>query len=143
MSSESFISAAHGTGQLVFHFEWCPKYRYKMLRQDRFKVFLEGVFADISIRHSFEILEKAVQAEHIHIVLRLKAYHSVSQVFYWLKRESAEALFEHEPKFRLRYPKGCFWSTGKFYRSVGDIDLETTKEYVRRQDWHQRSLAEF
>ena len=49
MNSASFETrSVHGLGQLVFHLEWCPKYRYNMLRQERFKDFLAKVLEEES-----------------------------------------------------------------------------------------------
>ncbi|MDI6903491.1 MAG: transposase, partial [Methanocellales archaeon] len=59
------------------------------------------------------------------------------------KGASAYELFRIEPKFRLRYPKGHFWSPGKFYRSIGDVDIQTTANYVREQAAMQTSLSIF
>ncbi|MEF8848213.1 MAG: transposase [Candidatus Thermoplasmatota archaeon] len=39
-----------------------------------------------------------------------------------------------------RYPRGHFWSPGKFYRSVGNADLETVTKYVQDQRLFQTTL---
>jgi putative transposase len=145
MNSESFVKigaapSAHGVGQLVFHFEWCPKYRYNMLRQERFKDFLANVLEEESRKIGCSIIEMGIEDDHVHLVITLRPVLSVSEVFHQLKGKSSHELFRLEPKFRLRYPKGEFWSPGKFYRSVGDVDLETTRRYVKAQDHRQRVL---
>jgi len=139
----NLVVSAHGVGQLVFHFEWCTKYRYKVLRQLRFKDLLAQVIIREAEEHGVAVLELGVQDEHVHLVVGLRPTHSVSGAFEHLKTKSAQALFEAEPKFRLRYPRGHFWSPGKFYRTVGDVDLETTRAYVRAQDHRQHTLAEY
>jgi Transposase and inactivated derivatives len=69
---------------------------------------------------------------------------SVSEAFRLLKGASSYRLFRKKPNFRKRYPRGHFWSPGKFYRSVGDADLETTRNYVRNQKTvHQMTLPQF
>ena len=105
----NLVSAAHGIGQLDFHFEWCPKYRYKMLRQRRFKDLLLQVFEQVAKREGLELLKVGIEDDHVHLVASLRPVHSVSQVFHLLKGASSHALFEAEPKFRLRYSKGVFW----------------------------------
>jgi len=40
------------------------------------------------------------------------------------------------PKARLRYPKGHLWSRGKFWASLGFIQVEQAREYVRSQLAH-------
>ncbi|MBU6392254.1 MAG: hypothetical protein KGQ83_08450 [Planctomycetes bacterium] len=50
---------------------------------------------------------------------------------------------------RLRYPKGHLVSSGKFARSVGDVEFERVREYVKNQmqhhmkDKHQSKLGKF
>ena len=142
MNSVSFESkSVHGVGQLVFHFEWCPKYRYNMLRQERFKDFLANLLDEESNKLGCKIIEMGIENDHVHLVISLKPSLSVSGIFHQLKGKSSYELFKLEPKFRLRYPNGEFWSPGKFYRSVGDVDLETVRNYVRKQDHRQKTLA--
>ena len=65
---------------------------------------------------------------------------SVSQALHLLKGASARELLKQKSNFRRRYPKGHFWSPGKFYRTVGDADTETVMQYVRDQRLEQTSL---
>ena len=142
MNSESFESkSAHGVGQLVYHFEWCPKYRYRMLRQEKYKDFVATVLQRETEKMRCTIDSIGIQDNHVHLIVIARPSISVSELFHQLKGVSSHELFEFEPKFRLRYPKGSFWSPGKFYRSVGDVDLNTAKEYVRAQDHRQQRLA--
>ena len=143
MSSVNFETSSHGKGQLNFHLEWCPKYRYNMLRQTRFKDLLAQNLLAEAKQFQIKVIELGIQDDHVHMVVGLRPTHSVSKVFEHLKTKSAAALFEYEPKFRLRYPEGHFWSPGKFYRSVGDVDLPTVRAYVRAQDHRQKTLSEF
>jgi putative transposase len=53
-----------------------------------------------------------------------------------LKGGSARLFFRNNPKARLRYPRGHLWSPGKFASSLGFIQVEQAKEYVRNQDIH-------
>ncbi len=48
------------------------------------------------------------------------------------------------PSYRLRYRKGHFWSPGKFVRTVGSVDLETTNRYVAQQrTYTQTALSDY
>jgi putative transposase len=79
------------------------------------------------------MIELSVMPDHIHLIASLPPTLSVSKAFNLLKGVSSHELFRSQPKFRLRYPRGEPWSSGKFYRSVGDADLETLRNYVRGQ----------
>lgn len=134
------VSGSHSVGQNLYHLEWCPKYRYKMFMKEENKKFCEEILGDVAERHKMKIEELSVMPDHIHAVVENPPTMSVSQAFHLLKGASSRELFKQNPDFRKRYPRGHFWSPGKFYRSVGDADTETVMQYVRDQRLEQTSL---
>lgn len=138
------FSGAHAVYQCVYHIEWCPKYRYKVMGKESHKEDMEAILQRIAKEYDMQIEEMAVMPDHVHMVVHVKPNISLSKATNLLKGRSSFEFFRMHPNMRLRYRKGHFWSKGKFYRSVGSVDLETTKEYVRRQwDIHQTSLSAF
>lgn len=136
-------SGSHRVGQSVYHLEWCPKYRYQMFNKEKHKNLCENILRTVAERHSIRIIEMAVMPDHLHLIVDIPPTMSISQAFHVLKGASAHELFKRQPKFRLRYPGGHFWSPGKFYRTVGDADAETTINYVRNHKTNQATLGEF
>ena len=104
------------------------------------KKLCEEILEDIAKRHKMKIEELSVMADHIHAVVQISSTISVSKAFHLLKGASSRELFKQKPNFRRRYPRGHFWSPGKFYRSIGDADTETVIQYVRNQRLEQTSL---
>ena len=135
------ISASHSIGQNMYHLEWCPKYRFNMLRKPENKKLCERILRDIALRYNIKIIELTVMPDHIHLIVSLPTTMSVSKAFHLLKGISAHDLFKENPNFRKRYQKGHFWSPGKFYRTAGDMDLETVTNYVRNQRLIQTTLG--
>ena len=136
-------SGSHSVGQSLYHFEWCPKYRYKMFNKAENKKLCETILSEVAERHGIGIIEMAVMPDHLHLIVEIPPTMSISQAFHLLKGASAHELFKRQPKFRLRYPRGHFWSPGKFYRTVGDADAETTINYVKNHHVHQTTLTSF
>jgi REP element-mobilizing transposase RayT len=58
---------------------------------------------------------------------------SQSRAIQLLKRASSHELFLMVSNFRLRYPKGNFWSKGNFKDSVGRQTIEVAVKYVKDQ----------
>lgn len=140
----SLKSSSHGYGQLVYHFEWCPKYRYRVFGKPENRKLCEQVLWEVAERYGITIRELAVMPDHIHVAVDIPPDMSVSRAFQLLKGASSYELFRRQPKFRLRYPHGHFWSRGKFYRSVGDVDLERTTNYIKEQrESYQTNLGNF
>jgi len=115
-----------------------------MFRRPENAKLCEEIIREVANRWQIAILELSVMPDHVHCVAGLRPTMPVSKVFNILKGGSAYELFRKQPKFRLRYPRGHFWSEGKFYRTVGDTDLQTTIGYVREQrEKYQTTLAQF
>jgi putative transposase len=115
-----------------------------MFRKQENKELCESILREVAGRHGIEIVEISVMPDHVHLIAGIPPTMSVSDALRLLKGGSAYELFRTKPNFRKRYPKGHLWSPGKFYRSVGDADLETTRDYVRNQKYvHQATLSQF
>ena len=117
------------------------KYRYKMFKQDKYKKLCEDLLREIALRHNFIIRELFVMPEHIHISLECPPSVSQSKALQLLKGNLSYKLFRANEHFRLRYPRGHFFSPGAFASSVGYNTIEIIDNYVKNQkDAHQMSL---
>jgi putative transposase len=111
-----------------------------MLRNEEIKKLCEDVLHEIAQRHHITIIELSVMPDHIHVVVSLPTTMSVSKALHLLKGTSSHEIFKKIPAFRQRYPRGAFWSPGKFYRTVGDADAETIIDYVRNHRFEQTTI---
>jgi REP element-mobilizing transposase RayT len=57
---------------------------------------------------------------------------SVNKTLHLANEVSSNELLDNKHCFD-RYLRGSFWSPGKFYRSVGDMDTATVLKYARNQ----------
>ena len=126
----------HSVGVMMLHLEWCTKYRYKMFRKIKYKNLLTACIRRSASRHNIKIIELEVQPEHVHCVVEVSFTMSVSKTLQLLKGGSSKLFFEFHEKARLRYPRGHLWSRGKFASSVGFVQLDVVKNYVRNQSEH-------
>src|SRR3989338_2513137 len=137
-------STAHKVVINMHHFEWCTKYRYGMLRKQEYKTFSEDALQEAAARHNIKIRELFAMPEHIHVSCELPPSMSQSKALQLLKGNLSYQLFRFEPKFRLRYPRGHFFSPGAYAGSVGYNTMDVVDNYVKNQrDIHQRSLSDF
>jgi putative transposase len=114
-----------------------------MFKQEENKKLCEEVLHEVAKRHKIDITELSVMPDHIHIVVGIPPTMSVSKALQLLKGASSREILKRKPHFRCRYSKGHLWSPGKFYRSVGDADMETVLQYVRNQRFQQTFLYDF
>ena len=124
------------------HFVFVTKYRYKMSRNPKTIAVIKKAFYDAAERHKLSIKELSFGEgfAHVHMEVSVPINMTVAKAAQLLKGYSSYIIFKEIPNHRLRYPNGDFWSPGKFYRSVGDVDLETVRDYVRKQDHRQKTL---
>jgi len=126
----------HSVGKIMMHLEWCTKYRYKMFGKFKYKNLITACIRRAASLHQIGVIELNVQPEHVHCIVSVDFIFSASKVLQLLKGISAKLFFEYHQKARLRYPKGNLWSRGKFASSVGFVQIDTIRDYVKNQDLH-------
>ena len=137
-------SGSHSVYDCVYHLEWCPKYRFNVLKKESSKVDMEAILKQIAAEYKMVVEELAVMPDHVHIVVRTKPSMSLSKATQLLKGRSSYEFFRKHPNMRLRYRKGHFWAPSSCYLTTGSVDLERTRAYVRNQsDIHQATLSKW
>jgi len=133
---ENYERGNHFVGISMWHFEWCSKYRYKMFAKFKYKNLIIACIRRAALEHKIKILELEVMPDHLHLVAGLLGTMCPSKALQLLKGRSAYLFFRFHPKARFRYPKGHLWSRGKFWSSLGFIQVGQAREYVRSQLAH-------
>jgi putative transposase len=115
-----------------------------MFEQDKYKILCEEILRETSERHHIIIRELFVMPEHIHMSVETPPSMSQSKVLQLLKGNLSYQLFRKQPKFRLRYPQGHFFSPGAYISSVGYNTITIVDNYIKNQmDVHQTRLSRF
>ena len=135
MNSVNYTNKNHSIGLNQFHLEWCPKYRYKCMGKPDINKTVEKLIIQSAEEHKIIIHSIAVGIDHVHVFVSLPFDMSLSKALNFLKGRSAYLIFRRFPNFRLRYPKGHFWSAGKFGRSISNITSKTVKNYIENQQF--------
>ena len=138
-----YWTGAHTKHRLLYHLVWIPKCRTRVL-QGKVAFQLRHYLYEACKVNEWWIEEIRVMPDHVHMSVELPLHMSSSKALQLLKGGSSYLLFRFQPKFRLRYPKKHFWSTGGYAASVGYTTVDVVDAYVRNQrDIHQKSLTEF
>ena len=132
---------SHSVGIMMLHLEWKPKYAYKMFRKEEQKNLMSACIRRAASLHGIKIIVLSVMPEHIHCEVQISLNMAPSMAVQILKGLSSKIFFEKNPKARLRYPKGHFWSRGKFAASVGFVQEEKVRNYILNQEVHHGNLA--
>jgi putative transposase len=125
-------SAAHNRHALAVHLIWVVKYRRSVLTHeigDRVKAIVSEVASEIGC----EIIKIETDVDHVHVIVRLKPTHTVSDVVKRFKGRSARLIFQEFPAIKNRLWGGHLWQPSYYAATVGGAPLETLKKYVEEQ----------
>lgn len=134
------VRSSHSVGRNLWVFEWCTKYRYKMMRKWGNRNLVAACIRQAAHRHGIKIIELNVLPDHVHMVASLPKGMGDIEAAKLLKGASARKLFQTKERFALRYPRRHFWSKGYFSHTVGVTDLQTQVNYVRNQELHHGTI---
>ena len=119
-----------------WHFEWCTKYRYRMMGKLENKNLVEAAIRKAAFEHGIAIHELAVMPEHVHLLATIPNGMTDSKALQLIKGVSSFRIFKNKPNMRLRYRKGHFWSPSSFSTTVGYNDMTGIVAYIRNQQAH-------
>ena len=101
----SLVSRGHSVGQSLYHFEWCPKYRYNMFRGDKNKRLCETILREVAERHGIELVELSVMPDHVHAIVSIPPTMTVSRAFNLLKGASSRQALQTSAKVQVEVPE--------------------------------------
>ena len=103
---------SHVIYQCKYHIVWCPKYRFRILKNDLAK-FVESNLRMLCQWKKIEIIELNIQLDHIHTILEIPPRLSISDVMGILKGKTAIKIFKSYTKLKQKpYWGNHFWSRG-------------------------------
>lgn len=137
MSSVSFVRENHCVGLNEYHMEWCPKYRFECMKNPHINKEVERIILHVAQTHNIVVKSIAVGFDYVHLHVALPFVLSPSLALLYLKGGSAYLIFRRFPNFRKRYPKGSFWSPGKFVRSISDVTAVVVDDYIMEQQFEK------
>ncbi|WP_230991157.1 IS200/IS605 family transposase [Bathymodiolus platifrons methanotrophic gill symbiont] len=110
-----------------------PKYRYKILKGDLGRYVYQSIYAHTE-RAGCEVIELNVQADHVHLLVKIPPKVSVSNLVGRVKGKTAIQAFQRFPSLRTKkYWGNHFWSAGYCVDTVG-MDAGMIRKYVKFQE---------
>ena len=139
-------STQHGYGQNTYHFVFVPKCRYKYFMYPGIKKLCKEAFYEVAEKYSFTIHALEIQPDHVHLFVDFPPNFAVSKIVQLFKGITAYKILHTFPHIRNTFlRRKHFWSAGKFYRSVGNVTVDTIQHYIEQSQhgWtfeHQAKL---
>ena len=124
-------SLAHCKWKCQYHIVFIPKFRrkklYGMVKDD-----VRDIIKTLCSYKKVEIIAGAVCADHVHLCVSIPPKLSISDFVGYLKGKSALMIFDKHPELGSKWDRS-FWARGYYVTTVGNVNEETVKEYIRRQ----------
>jgi putative transposase len=79
------------------------------------------------------ISEMSIQDDHVHIVVQIPPQMSVAEVVRIFKGGTSRVLRKEFPEMEEFLWGESFWADGYFAETVGKVDEEVVKKYIRQQ----------
>ena len=129
MNNLEYTRDEHRVHLIVYHLIWCPKRRKSVLINE-IKTECEKLIREKCEQMAWEILELAIQPDHIHLFIRVfpttTAYSVIKEckgiTGYYLRKKFKEL---------LKLP--CMWSKSYFASTAGNVSSETIRKYIEAQ----------
>lgn len=128
MSGE-YIQEQHSVYLILYHIIFCPKRRRKILVgpvRDR----LEQIAHEVADEHGWEIVELAIQPDHVHLFIQTNPYTLPTDIPRLIKGRSSHLMREEFPQLK-RMPS--LWTRSTFYSTAGFVSQDTIQKYIQRQ----------
>src|SRR6516225_7307913 len=104
-------AGSHSVTELIYHFTFIPKYRRRKLTGD-VKKRLEGMIKFCAQVNNWEIIELAIQPDHVHLLLQTNSSDSPAEVMQLLKGGTSRKLRELFPDLEENIWSKSFWADG-------------------------------
>ena len=136
-----FQKLSHPLYECKYHLGFCPKYRYRVLKDGVAEYCRQQFYQLCSQKEGVEVLELTVQDDHIHVILSIPPKYSVSSMLGYLKGKLALKLFHRYEKLGKSYWGRHFWARGYCVSTVG-LNEEETRKYVKWQEKQEKEVEQ-
>ena len=122
---------SHSSYRCEYHIIFAPKYRRKVIYGE-LKKDIGEILRKLCNEKKVEIIEAEACPDHIHMLVSIPPYMSVSQFVGFLKSKSSLMIFDRHANLRYKYGSRTFWCRGYYVDTVGKNE-KAIKEYIRNQ----------
>ena len=127
-----YWTGGHTRHKLQYHLVWIPKYRKRVLR-GKIAYRLKKLLYEASKMNRWWIRELNIQEDHVHLLIQLQPSNSVADVVRILKGGTSKVIRKEFPSLREFLWGDSFWADGYFAESVGSVNEEVIRKYIKEQ----------
>ena len=126
-------STCNATYDIQYHFVWIPKYRKRVL-VGKIKERLKELLNEYAEMNDFEIVELAIQSDHVHLLLSAKPRYSPSTIMNYIKGGTSRILRKENPELEEFLWGDSFWADGYFVSTHSSVSEDIIRSYIKKQN---------
>ncbi len=133
---KDYKKGSHTVWDCKYHLVWITKYRYPVLagkEPGQVGYRARELLSEIARSLELTIYAGAINREHVHMLISIPPYLSVSRAVQFLKGKSSHKLLSEFPSLRKRYWGQHLWARGYWVASSGNVTDEVWKKYIETQ----------
>jgi putative transposase len=127
-----YQTGSHTKHRLQYHVVWIPKYRRRVLR-GKIAARLKGLLYEACRMNRWWISELSVREDHVHLIIQTNPSDSVAEVVQKLKGGTSRIVRKEFPELQEFLWGESLWADGYFAETVGKVDEEIVKRYIKQQ----------
>ena len=127
-----YWTGGHTKHRLQIHLVWVPKYRERVLR-GKIVSRLKKLLYEACKINRWWISKLSIQDDHVHILIQIKPSECVADVVQILKGGTSRIIRKEFPELEEFLWGDSFWADGYFAESVGKVDEEVIRKYIKAQ----------
>ena len=125
-----YWSGAHTRHRILYHLVWVPKYRKRVL-EGKVTIRLQHLLYEAAKINRWWIEELKILSDHVHMLIQAQPTEPVSNIVQRLKGGTSRVLRKEFQELEEFLWGDSFWADGYFATTIGAVDLETIKNYIR------------
>ena len=135
---KNYRKTSHSVYDLKFHLVWITKYRKPVLFGN-VATRLRDLVREICKSMEVEILKGHVSKDHVHLLVSVPPYISVSDLVKRIKGKTSRKLLSENRNLMKQFWGRHLWARGYFAASSGNVTDEVIMEYIAMQDVAERA----
>lgn len=132
-------SLSHTKYNCTYHVVFIPKYRRKVL-MGQLRSEVAEIIKKVCELIGVQLIRGGICKDHVHLYLSIAPKMSISTVMSKIKGKSALMIFDRHPEMRGKLGRH-FWARGYYVETVGAVNEEAIKEYIRLQEESDQILG--
>ena len=138
---QNYRKTSHSVYDIKYHVVWITKYRKRVLGKDigvRLREFIRQICDSMEI----QIIRGHVSRDHVHLMLSVPPYISVSEMMKRIKGRTSRKLLDEYKGLKKVFWGQHLWARGYFVATTGNVTDEVIIMYIEEQGKLERDKDE-